>query len=301
MVNAMYSYYTTTHAGRTIHIIKAQADSNHEVCLSVMAERYDSADPLKIASDFSDGYLESNEFTKVGAINGGIFNNIFANGIEVAFWAINENDDASLDGVMGIAHDGNASNLPIIATQSELKGSIGSYRGAITGAFGLLRDGSVNQGATNLQGSYGSKSGRSIIGKDGSGAIYLIATPGVTGSTGLTGAECLSLVQNLGLTDAVALDGGGSVSLIYEGSWIISTTRQIKNVIGLYVKQKSTGGGTGGGETPAVIRVRDAGYLPITDDEIDHKIFDSSGLLHIESIYVMENGILVPVSEVRKE
>ena len=245
----MYSYYTTTHAGRTIHIIKAQADSSHEVCLSVLAHRYDSADPLKIASDFGDGYLESNGFSKVGVINGGIFNNIFANGIEVAYWAINENDDASLDGVMGIAHDGNASNLPIIATQSELKGSIGGYRGAITGAFGLLRGGAVNQGATNLQGSYGSKSGRSIIGKDGSGAIYLIATPGVTGSTGLTGAECLSLVQNLGLTDAVALDGGGSVSLIYEGAWKVSTTRQIKNVIGLYVKAKSD---PGGGTPPAL-------------------------------------------------
>ena len=139
----MYSYYTTSYGGRTIHIIKAQSDASHDVCISIMADRFDSANTKKLISNFGDGYLESNGFSKVGAINGGLFFQLgsyfYANGIEKAFWTVNENDDSSLDGVMGIAHNGDASNTPIISLQSSMKANLGSYRGAITGAFGLLQ------------------------------------------------------------------------------------------------------------------------------------------------------------------
>ena len=304
----MYSYYTTTYAGRTIHIIKAQADSSHEVCLSVMADRYDSSDPLKLASDFSDGYLESNGFSKVGVINGGIFNPqyapiIYANGIEVAYWAVNENDDSNLDAVMGIAHDGNASNLPIISSQSELKSSIGSYRGAITGAFGLIKNGVEHKGAW-IQGLPTKKSGRSIVGKDSSGAVYLMSSPGVSPTTenpdgiGLSGQDCINLCLSLGLSDAVALDGGGSVSLIYEGAWKVSTTRQIKNVIGLYVKAKSD---PGGGEPPALsYRVSD-GYVPVFSKELNHMMKMGDVMVPINDIKIKTSSGLVSIKELNRK
>ena len=108
----------------------------------------------------------------------------------------------------------------------------------------------------------------------------------------------MSLVQNLGLTDAVALDGGGSVSLIYEGAWKVSTTRQIKNVIGLYVKAKSD---PGGGEPPALsYRVSD-GYVPPFAGDMDHMLDVNGSMVRIKEVLVKSNGILVPVNEIRKE
>ena len=91
----MYSYYPMTYASRPVHVIKAQTDSSHDVQISVMAERFDSVDPLKLVSDFRDSYLETNGYARIGAINGGIFNPqyapiIYANGIEVAYWRSEE-------------------------------------------------------------------------------------------------------------------------------------------------------------------------------------------------------------------
>lgn len=305
----MYSYYTTSYGGRTIHIIKAQADSNHEVCLSVMADRYDSADPLKIASDFSDGYLESNGYSRVGILNGGIFDQEgiywFANGVEKAFWNEHEpNDDANLDNVMAFGHDGNASNLPVLDIQNNIQANLGAFRGALTGAFGLIRNGVTDQGNISAQGNYSIVSGRAMLGVGWDSSIYLIATQGSTNTSGLTGSQCLAFVRDvLGLKDAIALDGGGSVSMVYEGTWRVPTSgaRQIKNAIGLYVKQKSSGGTTDGGETPATVRVCDVGYLPITDDGVDHMINIDGSVLRIKEVLVKSNGILVPVNEIRKE
>ena len=102
----------------------------------------------------------------------------------------------------------------------------------------------------------------------------------------------------MGLTDAVALDGGGSVSLIYEGAWKVSTTRQIKNVIGLYVKARSD---PGGGEPPALsYRVSD-GYVPPFADDMDHMLDVNGSIVRIKEVLVKSNGILVPVNEIRKE
>jgi len=300
----MYSYYTTTYSGRTIHIIKAQTDSTHDVCISVMAEKYDTADPLKLASSFSDGYLESNGYSKVGVINGGLFfisgSYEYANGIEKAFWTVHENDDSSLDNVMALGHSGDGANLPVIELQSSAKANLGSYRGALTGAFGLLRNGSVDQGNTSAQGAYSSVSGRSIIGKDASGTIYFIATPGVTGSSGLTGSQCVSLAQSLGLTDALALDGGGSVSLIYEGSWKVSTSREIKNVIGLYVKQKSTGGGTGGGDETPSLNFKDK-FVPFFAKSQNVKMEINGQMREVDEIRIRKNNNWIPITKIERE
>lgn len=303
----MYSYYTTTYNGRTVHIIKAKSDTTHDVQISVVANRYDEAPLKKLASDFHDYTLEGQGYSRVGVINAGLFftsgSNVFTNGIEKVDWDLHENDDGGLDGVMALAHYSGDSNLPIIQLQSTLKSYLNDYRGAITGAFGLIINGAVNQGNTSLLGSYGSYSGRSIIAVGWDNDIYFISVYGVSGNTsqGMTGAQCLDLVKNvLGLKDAIAMDGGGSVSLIYEGSWKVSTTREIKSVACLYVKQKSTGGGTGGGETPVFIEARDNGYMPVFKKQIPHKLYKNGHLCPIKEILVMKNGSLVPIDELRK-
>lgn len=306
----MYNYYYMTYEGRPVHIIYAKADSTHDVQISLMADRYDSSSPIKLASDFHDYALEAEGYTRVGVLNGGIFNSeyapiIFANGFEKAYWIVNENDDSPLDGVMAVSHNGDASNQPIIELQSSAKANLGSYRGGCAGAFGLLRNGIVDKGAW-IQGVPTKKSGRAIIGRTGDGTIYFIASPGVSPTTsnpagiGLSGDQCIALAQSLGLTDAVAMDGCGSVSALFLNEWKVSTSRKVKNAWGLYVKQKSTGGGTGGGETPVFIEARDNGYMPIFEKQIPHKIYKNGHLCPIKEILVMKNGTLVPIDELRK-
>lgn len=295
----MYSYYTITYNSKTIHVVKAQADANEDVQISLMADRYDSADPLKLASDFHDYELEGAGWTRIAVINGGIFNSayapiIYANGIEKAYWTLHEYDDSSLDDVMAISHTGDNSNSPIIELQSAAKGNINSYRGAVTAAFGLLRNGVVDQGSTSDQGSYNSLSGRSIIGKDASGAIYFAAVAGTTGSSGLTGTQCIELAQTLGLTDAVAMDGGGSVSLIFQDVWRVSTTRQVKNAYAIYVRAKG-GEGPGGGEDPTFQEFKDSGFMPIFETGTPHKIMINGQLQNLIDIKIKQGSQLISV------
>lgn len=281
----MYSYYTTSYGGRTIHIVKGTPDDNHYIQISLVAEKYDTADPIKLASDFGDGYLESSGWARVATINGGIFNAPYAEGIETSQWNIHENEgDLGLDNVIAIGHDGSDNSNFTLTTQAAMKAMAGSFRGNITAAFGLIKDGANYQGNTSAQGAYSSVSGRSIIGIGWDGAYYFIATPGITGTSGLTGSQCLDLVKNvLGLKDAVALDGGGSVSLIYEYGWKVSTTRQVKNVFIMYAKQKTGGGG--GDNPPAIMSLYDQ-FVPI---------FEESDMLH----QIKVNGILSPIKDIQ--
>lgn len=306
----MYDYYSMTYEGRAVHIIYAKADSTHDVQLSLMADRYDSSNPIKLASEFHDYALESEGYSRVGVLNGGIFNSeyapiIFANGFEKAYWTVNENDDDPLNGVMAVSHTGDASNQPIIELQSSAKANLGSYRGGCLAAFGLLRNGIVDKGAW-IQGIPTKKSGRAIIGRKSDGTIYLIASPGVSPTSsnpagiGLSGDQCIALAQSLGLSDAVAMDGGGSVAELFLNEWKVSTSRKVKNAWGLYVKQKSTGGGTGGGETPVFVETKDDGYMPVFKKQIPHKVMHNGQLCPIKEILVMKNGILVPIDELRK-
>lgn len=305
----MYSYYPMTYASRPVHVIKAQADSSHDIQISVMAERFDAADPLKLASDFRDSYLESNGYTRIGVINGGIFDAAdgfwFANGVEKAFWNAHEpNDDIPLDNVMAFGHSGDVNNYPIFDIQDNIQANLNSYRGALTGAFGLIKNGVVYKGAW-VQGVPTKKSGRSIIGKDSSGVIYFIASPGVSPTVsnpdgiGLSGQNCIDLCLSLGLSDAIALDGGGSVSLIYEDNWKVSTSRQVKNAIGLYVKQKSPNPDPDPTPGTGLTYARNM-YVPMFAHKWPHKIMSNGQLVPVIDIKVKRNGVLVSLNELQK-
>jgi hypothetical protein len=104
----------------------------------------------------------------------------------------------------------------------------------------------------------------------------------------------VGLVQSLGLSDAVALDGGGSTGLIYEGSWKVSTSRLVKNAIGLYVKAKSDPGG--GVTPPAAFRVSD-GYVPMFGKRMPHLIKVNDVLVPIKEIQVKTPNGLVAINE----
>ena len=61
---------------------------------------------------------------------------------------------------------------------------------------------------------------------------------GNTGSTGLTGEQLYDLCKKVSpnMTNAICFDGGGSVFQRVAGTTTISTTRQVKNAVCLYVK-----------------------------------------------------------------
>ena len=146
-----------------------------------------------------------------------------------------------------------------------------------------------------MLGDYSSSRGRSIVGKDSVGATYFIA---IADTGGLTGSQCVGLVQSLGLSDAVALDGGGSTGLIYEGSWKVSTSRLVKNAIGLYVKAKSDPGG--GVTPPAAFRVSD-GYVPMFGKRMPHLIKVNDVLVPIKDIQVKTSSGMVSIRDIEEQ
>lgn len=237
-----HNYYTTTYLGYTVHVVEAKATSTQNVQISVMGLKYDVQNSKKTTINWRDTYLDNDGWTRVAAINGSLFFDeglyTYANGIQKIGWSVHENDDSVYDPVMAIAHGDGPNNLPIINTTSNIRATLDQWihRGAITGAFGLLRNGSVDQGNTSLLGSYSSVSGRSIVGKKSDGTIVFASVAGVTGSTGLTGGQTLTLAQNLDLSDAIAMDGGGSVGLVYDEEWKVSSSRPVKNAILIYAK-----------------------------------------------------------------
>ena len=160
----------------------------------------------------------------------------YAGGLEKAYNAINQGSDASLLDVMSLGHTGTVNNALTIDTEANIAASLGSYRGALVGTFGLLRNGVVDQGNTSKQGEYTIVSGRSIIGNKSDGTFVFACLAGVSGSTGITGAQAVTLAQNLGLYNALCLDGGGSVGLVYDDNWKVQSVRLVKNALAIYVK-----------------------------------------------------------------
>ena len=81
-------------------------------------------------------------------------------------------------------------------------------------------------------------SGRSILAEDDYN-WYSICVYGVTGSSGLTGAQlydlCIKISPNM--TNAMCFDGGGSVFQRVNGNFNINTTRLVKNAVLIYVKE----------------------------------------------------------------
>lgn len=236
----MIQYKTTILNGLTVRIVEAKKDSTHDVVFTVMADKFGPTSK-KLLKYFRDSELESQGYRQIASINGGLFFTeagiTYADGIEKAYGIINELDDSSLDKCMALAVN---NGMPYIASQAYIKANEAKFRGYLTGAFGLLNNGIVDTRGAFIDDDrkvlFNAKSGRSIIGKKPDGTIVFASVYGITGSSGITGAQTLELAKKLGLNNAICMDGGGSVCLRYDGVMKLSTSRYIKNAGGIYVR-----------------------------------------------------------------
>lgn len=239
----MEKKYSITFKGIKVDVVEAKQDSVHQVQIAVLGEQ---AFSRKLFKDYKDEELESKGWTKLSLVNGSLFftegSDTFANGIEKAYGVIHENDDASYDNNLGFYHN---DSVPYIYTQRYIKTILNQpyVRGAITSAFGLLNNGVLDiSGAKVGQPSrsiYLAKSGRTIIGKKSDGTIIFAVCDGVTGSSGLTGYEAYQLALQLGLRNAVCMDGGGSTYLEYKGYAYNGSDRLGANAVAIYIKELS--------------------------------------------------------------
>lgn len=226
-----------------VNVVEGKNDDVHQIQISVCGEPSFNKKPF---NQYHDQELENQGFRKLADVNGSLFftesTQTYANGIEKAFGIINENDDAPWDNNMGFYHN---DSVPYMYTQRYIKTILNQpyVRGVITSAFGLLNNGvmdisgaKIGQPSRNI---YIAKSGRTIIGKKADGTIVFAVCDGVTGSTGLTGYDTVLLAKQLGLRNAVCMDGGGSTYMSYKGTVINSTTREGANAVALYIKEKT--------------------------------------------------------------
>ncbi len=238
----MFNFKKITYSGITVNVIEAKKDSNEIFQVSVIGDEYNTSTAKRYCGDFKDEILEREGWEKVGLVNGGLFfsegETTFGVGIEKSRGIVNENDDASKDGVMTLYHD---DETLYIYTQAWVRANLNNYRGAVTGAFGLLNNGSRDQrGSVENSGQYNTKSGRTIIGKKSDGTMVFASFEGQTGASGLTGYQTYELAKYLGLYNAVCMDGGGSVYMEHNHTKIINTSRLVKNGVALYRKKLDT-------------------------------------------------------------
>lgn len=239
----MEKQYNIYFKGIKVNVVEGKNDSVHQIQISVLGEPSFTKKPF---NEYHDHELETQGFTKLADVNGSLFfselTETYANGIEKAFGVINENDDTPYDNNMAFYHN---DSVPYMYTQRYIKTILNQpyVRGAITSAFGLLNNGvmdvsggKIGQPSRNI---YLTKSGRTIIGKKADGTIVLATCDGITGSSGLTGYETVQLAQQLGLRNAVCMDGGGSTYMSYKGHVINSTSREGANAVALYIKNKT--------------------------------------------------------------
>ncbi len=78
---------------------------------------------------------------------------------------------------------------------------------------------------------------RTMLGKCADGTVYMVVTEGrMDGAAGFSLPNLLSLAEDLGMTDAINLDGGGSSTLWVTGTGVINTpsggaVRNVPNII----------------------------------------------------------------------
>lgn len=225
-----------------VQVQEVKTDASAKYYFSLVGDKFDTSTAVQLPRNFKDSRFEAKGYKLVGGCNASLFfgpigadPNIYAVGIEKSRGIVNENDDASKDGVMALYLD---ANMIYIYYQKWVKDHLASYDGAQTAAFGLIESGKVNTaGSIENSGQFKARSGRAIIGKKLDGTVVIAACEAATGSNkGITGTEAVQLAQALGLHNAVCEDGGGSVFFRNSTGVVIDTTRKVKNTILVYEK-----------------------------------------------------------------
>lgn len=232
-----------------IHVIRVKRDPNYDYQISIDGNRFGTAYDSTTSNGFSDKNLEKEGWEEVISTNGSIFyyydGACYAEGLEKSRGVNNQPFDMQAVSkfkdtmALGGLYNGDL----IIDYQKNIQAYIDNYYGAITGAFGLLKNGEKNIAGAELEnirnGLYSGLSGRTVWGYDSKTDTYMVIShPGVTGKSGIRGNALVELCKREGMTDAICLDGGGSRWLRFEGKELATTTRKTKNGVLLYRRKK---------------------------------------------------------------
>lgn len=237
------SYYSFLYNGLTIHVGKISKEA--KVRGSVDGIQYGHSGDKRPPSYFGDKALENEGYIEATVQNASTFYSwdgaTYAEGLEKSKGVNNQGSYLSTvykfanTMAVGFPYSGGIWFGP----QSEIEAGLNNCYGAVTGIFGIIYGGQKNfMGAENNRGGgYTVRSGRSILAED-NWNYYSICFMGNTGSTGLTGEQLYDLCKKVSpnMTNAICFDGGGSVFQRVTGTTTISTTRQVKNAVCLYVK-----------------------------------------------------------------
>lgn len=179
------------------------------------------------------------------AINGSYFNMstftsvtaLWMNGSEIATTATSEYSRctgivAFKDGAFEIV-----SYNPASTTADDLA-TWGNKYDAFLASGPVLRIGGVSVTNANTgSSSFDGVNPRSMLGKTADGTVYMVVVEGrMDGATGMTMDNMVALAEDLGLTDAINLDGGGSSTLWVTGAGVINkpsggSLRNVPNII----------------------------------------------------------------------
>ncbi len=221
------------------------AKNNKKIRLSVDGNKFGTDGAVRPLYKFTDSNLIHEGFKEEFCINGGIFYNQggwFAEGIELSKGISNQTLDMTAVSkfqdtmAVGFDYEGNID----FVKQKDILENLNHYYGAVTGAFGIMKDGQRCEWGIELESKrnylYSRRAGRTILG-DNDKEIIVISINGVTGKSGPFGKELFDICVNAGCTNAINLDGSGSRKLRVDNKVIVDGSRNVKNAILMYSKR----------------------------------------------------------------
>ena len=177
------------------------------------------------------------------AINGSYFNMttmtsttaIWVGGTELA--TTTSDEFARCNGIL-LFKDGifSIENYSSSTTHSRL-GYWGRNNDALVAAGPIIRRNGRSVNANVGGEGFYSEHPRTMLGKCADGTVYMVVMEGrLDGAAGFTTANMVSLAEDLGMTDAINLDGGGSSTLWVAGAGVINrpsggAVRNVPNII----------------------------------------------------------------------
>lgn len=255
-------YSTMTYSDATVRVAKIEK-ATHEIRGSVDGKKYGTSGDKRHYSKFKDQDLINQGYTEAIATCGGLFYPYdganYAEGLEKSM-GVNNQDIymscvADFNEVMAVGYP--YSGGVVFAKQKDIIANLGSYYGASTFAFGIMKDGvKAEWGKTEHKSQYNCISGRAILGQNDK-YVFMLDVEGTTGKSGLKGYQLYGLCNSLGMKDAGCWDGGGSVFFRVNGTVKDSTPREVKHANLLYVKEKKvakpTNNTSGGSMTVKIV------------------------------------------------
>ena len=214
---------------------------------TVAIARYSSAEMNTILVDKEGSYQGTNtlafEAGATAAINGSYFNMssctsttaLWMDGKEVTTTAPEE--FARVNGIVGFMN-GKFAIVPYnSSTPASSLSAWGRKYDSFVAAGPIIRRNGVSQNANiGGEGFYGPHP-RTMLGKTSSGMVYMVVMEGrMDGATGFSMENMVSLAEDLGMSDAINLDGGGSSTLWVASAGIVNrlsggAVRSVPNII----------------------------------------------------------------------